>query len=60
MKAELREMRAALDVTETWKMKISDWGESLMNILWGSSDQSQATRNTVTTKLIGRIEGSPA
>jgi hypothetical protein len=58
LEKELAEVRAALEDIDEWKGKISDWGESLMNLLWGAEGQQTATAMEVT-KLIGWIEESP-
>jgi hypothetical protein len=50
------DIHACLRETEDWKERFSEWGEALMNILWGPTEQEQAAP---VTRLRGWIEDSP-
>jgi len=50
-------MRDACNDMEDWKMKFSNWGESLMGLLWGDMGMDQ--RASEVTVLQGWIEESP-
>jgi hypothetical protein len=57
LEKEIKDMRDALNDIENWKLKFSDWGESLVGLLWGDAGMEQ--RASEVTVLQDWIEESP-